>query len=99
MKFPLQRPYGVSSYWANAIDEPWNRCAGVVPKKGINCDGTLVRSLGAERPDFNLTEFRARDPFDIAEQYFTTTLQTEMDDTLKEMLHAVIQEVREEETL
>ncbi|MCR4873306.1 MAG: exonuclease SbcCD subunit D [Bacteroidales bacterium] len=68
------------------------------------CDYKITRPAAngkepLERPDFNLTEFRARDPFDIAEQYFTTTLQTEMDDTLKEMLHAVIQEVREEETL
>ena len=68
------------------------------------CDYKITRPAAngkepLERPDFNLTEFRARDPFDIAEQYFTTTLQTEMDDTLKEMLHAVIQEVREEEAL
>ena len=54
-------------------------------------DGRTV----AERPDFNLTEFREKDPFEIAERYFTDTLQTEMDDTLKELLHSVIQEVRE----
>ncbi len=51
-----------------------------------------------EKPDFNLSEFREKDPFEIAERYFTETLQTDMDDTLKELLHSVIQEVREEET-
>lgn len=56
-----------------------------------DADGRLV----AERPDFNLTEFREKDPFEIAERYFTDTLQTEMDDTLKELLHSVIREVRE----
>lgn len=50
-----------------------------------------------EKPDFNLSEFREKDPFEIAERYFTETLQTDMDDTLKELLHSVIQEVREEE--
>ena len=50
-----------------------------------------------EEPDFNLSEFRDKDPFEIAERYFTDTLQTEMDDTLKELLHNVIQEVREEQ--
>ena len=50
-----------------------------------------------EKPDFNLSEFREKDPLEIAERYFTETLQTDMDDTLKELLHSVIQEVREEE--
>ena len=50
-----------------------------------------------EKPDFNLSEFREKDPLEIAERYFTETLQTDMDDTLKELLHLVIQEVREEE--
>ena len=49
-----------------------------------------------EKPDFNLSEFREKDPFEIAERYYQETLQTEMDDTLKELLHNVIQEVREE---
>ena len=51
-----------------------------------------------EKPDFNLSEFREKDPFEIAERYFTETLQTDMDDTLKELLHSVIQEVRDEQT-
>lgn len=50
-----------------------------------------------EKPDFNLSEFREKDPFEIAERFFTDTLQTDMDGTLKELLHAVIQEVREEQ--
>lgn len=50
-----------------------------------------------EKPDFSLSEFREKDPLEIAERYFTETLQTDMDDTLKELLHSVIQEVREEE--
>lgn len=52
-----------------------------------------------EKPDFNLTEFREKDPFEIAERYFTNTIQTDMDDTLKELLHSVIQEVRSEQSL
>lgn len=51
-----------------------------------------------EKPDFNLSEFREKDPFEIAERYFTETLQTDMDDTLKELLHSVIQEVRDEQS-
>jgi exonuclease SbcD len=51
-----------------------------------------------EKPDFNLSEFREKDPFEIAERYFAETLQTDMDDTLKELLHSVIQEVRDEQT-
>lgn len=50
-----------------------------------------------EKPDFNLSEFREKDPFEIAEQYYQDTLQTDMDDTLKELLHSVIREVREGE--
>ena len=52
-----------------------------------------------EKPDFNLSEFREKDPFEIAERYFTNALQTDMDDTLKELLHNVIQEVRGERAL
>lgn len=51
----------------------------------------------AEKPDFNLSEFREKDPFEIAERYYQDTLQTDMDDALKELLHNVIREVREEE--
>jgi hypothetical protein len=51
-----------------------------------------------EKPDFNLSEFREKDPFEIAERYFTDTLQADMDDTLKELLHSVIQEVRGEQS-
>lgn len=50
-----------------------------------------------EKPDFNLSEFREKDPFEIAERYYQDTLQTDMDDTLKELLHSVIREVREGE--
>lgn len=53
----------------------------------------------AEKPDFNLSEFRAKDPFEIAERYYQETLQTDMDDSLKKLLYSVIQEVRDNQTL
>ena len=56
-------------------------------------DGRKVRTM----PDFNLTEFREKDPFEIAEHYFQNTMQTDMDESLKELLHSVIQEVRTEQ--
>ena len=49
-----------------------------------------------EKPDFNLSEFKEKSPLEIAERYFRDSNGTEMDDTLKELLHSVIQEVREE---
>ena len=66
------------------------------------CDYKCTRPIAdgkvlVEKPDFNLSEFREKDPFEIAERYYQDTLQTDMDDTLKEMLHSVIQEVRDEE--
>lgn len=80
-----------------------NRIRNILDK-GENllyCDYKVTRPAAdgktvAVRPDFNLTEFREKDPFEIAERYFTDTLQTEMDDALKELLHTVIDEVTEE---
>lgn len=67
----------------------------------LYCDYKCTRPAAdgksvVEKPEFNLSEFREKDPFEIAERYYQETLQTEMDDTLKELLHSVIQEVREE---
>lgn len=64
------------------------------------CDYKVTRPTSddkapLERPNFNLTEFREKDPLEIAERHFKETLLTDMDDTLKELLHSVIQEVRE----
>ena len=69
----------------------------------LYCDYKVSRPVregqsAPEKPDFNLSEFREKDPFEIAERYFTETLQTDMDDTLKELLHSVIQEVRDEQS-
>lgn len=66
------------------------------------CDYKCTRPVAegknrVEKPDFNLSEFREKDPFEIAERYYQDTLQTDMDDTLKELLHSVIREVREGE--
>ena len=66
------------------------------------CDYKVTRPASdggtpMERPDFNLTEFREKDPLDIAVQYYTATHRTDMDDTLKGLLHTVIQEVRDEQ--
>ena len=80
-----------------------NRIRSVLDK-GVGllyCDYKCTRPAvdghsAVEKPDFNLTEFREKDPFEIAERYYHDTIQTEMDDTLKELLHSVIQEVREE---
>ena len=80
-----------------------NRIRSVLDK-GVGllyCDYKCTRPTvdghsAVEKPDFNLTEFREKDPFEIAERYYHDTIQTEMDDTLKELLHSVIQEVREE---
>ena len=67
----------------------------------LYCDYKCTRPAAdgksvVEKPEFNLSEFREKDPFEIAERYYQETLQTEMDDTLKVLLHSVIQEVREE---
>ena len=67
----------------------------------LYCDYKCTRPAAdgksvVEKPDFNLSEFREKDPFEIAERYYQDALQTEMDDTLKKLLHSVIQEVREE---
>ena len=51
-----------------------------------------------EKPDFNLSEFKEKSPLEIAERYFRDANGTEMDDTLIEMLHSVIQEVRNNQT-
>ncbi len=49
-----------------------------------------------EKPDFNLSEFKEKSPLEIAERYFQNTYQSEMDDSLKDLLQNVIQEVQEE---
>ena len=49
-----------------------------------------------EKPDFNLSEFKEKSPLEIAERYFQDANGTEMDDTLKELLFTVIQEVKKE---
>lgn len=80
-----------------------NRIRNIL-EKGENllyCDYKCTRpasdgKAALEKPDFNLSEFREKDPLEIAERYYQDTLQTDMDDTLRELLHDVIQEVREE---
>lgn len=83
-----------------------NRIRGILERGEdlLYCDYKVSRPTSegktvVEKPDFNLSEFREKDPFEIAERYFTDTLQTDMDDTLKELLHSVIQEVRTEQTV
>ena len=49
-----------------------------------------------EKSDFNLSEFKEKSPLEIAERYFLDNNGAEMDDTLKGLLHKVIQEVQEE---
>ena len=49
-----------------------------------------------EKPDFNLTEFKEKSPLEIAEHYVRDSNGAEMDDTLKELLFTVIQEVKKE---
>lgn len=80
-----------------------NRIRDILSKREglLYCDYKCTRPAAdgksvVEKPEFNLSEFREKDPFEIAERYYQETLQTEMDDTLKELLHSVIQEVREE---
>ena len=82
-----------------------NRIRSILERgKGLlYCDYKISRPVSkdnavSEKPDFNLSEFREKDPFEIADRYFTETLQTDMDDTLKKLLHSVIQEVREEQS-
>lgn len=70
----------------------------------LYCDYKVSRPASegktvAEKPDFNLSEFREKDPLEIAERYYQDALQTDMDDTLKKMLQSVIQEVRTEQTV
>jgi len=81
-----------------------NRIRSILEKgEGLlYCDYKCTRPAAegknmVEKPDFNLSEFREKDPFEIAERYYQDTLQTDMDDTLKELLHHVIREVRENE--
>lgn len=50
-----------------------------------------------EKSDFNLSEFKEKSPLEIAERYFRDSNGTEMDDTLKELLNSVIDEVTEEQ--
>ena len=80
-----------------------NRIRSILEKgKGLlYCDYKCTRpdiegKNMVEKTDFNLSEFREKDPFEIAERYYQDTLQTDMDDTLKKLLHNVIREVREE---
>jgi exonuclease SbcD len=83
-----------------------NRIRAIL-EKGENllyCDYKCTRPAvkggsSMEKPDFNLSEFKEKSPLEIAERYFRDSNGVEMDDTLKEMLHAVIQEVRDSQTL
>lgn len=82
-----------------------NRIRNILAK-GENllyCDYKCTRpaiegSNTIEKPDFNLSEFKEKSPLEIAERYFRDSNGTEMDDTLKNLLHSVIQEVREEQS-
>ena len=51
-----------------------------------------------EKPDFNLSEFKEKSPLEIAERYFHDANGVEMDDTLRVLMQAVIDEVKEENT-
>ena len=51
-----------------------------------------------EKPDFNLSEFKEKSPLEIAERYFHDANGVEMDDTLRVLMQAVIDEVKEEKT-
>lgn len=82
-----------------------NRIRSILERgKGLRyCDFKCTRPAregngNAVMPDFNLSEFREKDPFEIAERYFEDTLHTEMDDSLKELLHSVILEVRDQQS-
>lgn len=81
-----------------------NRIRNILAK-GENllyCDYKCTRpaiegSNTIEKPDFNLSEFKEKSPLEIAERYFCDSNGTEMDDTLKELLNTVIDEVTEEQ--
>ena len=81
-----------------------NRIRNILAK-GENllyCDYKCTRpaiegSNTIEKPDFNLSEFKEKSPLEIAERYFRDSNGTEMDDTLKELLNSVIDEVTEEQ--
>ena len=81
-----------------------NRIRGILDKGDglLYCDFKCTRPIAegksvVEKPDFNLSEFREKDPFEIAERYYHDTIQSDMDDALKELLHSVIQEIREKD--
>ena len=80
-----------------------NRIRAILAKGNnlLYCDYKCTRpavegSILSEKPDFNLSEFKEKSPMEIAERYFQDSNGAEMDDTLKELLHNVIQEVQEE---